>query len=394
MRLTSQAVGKLELPQGRSEAIHFDDAFPGFGIRLRAGGSANWVFQYTIGDRQRRMTLGSAKVVDAATARANAAKLHARVKLGEDPAGTKAADRARANETFGACLKPYLARYRNRVSPRTYSDDERYLVKGFAPLHGLRIDKIERRDIAVELARLTEAAPIAANRARSALSRFLSWCLSEGLCETNAAAFTNKNEEKTRARVISDDELRSIWRALRREGDYGDIVKLLILTGQRATEIADLRWDEIDLGPQAAILLPPGRTKNKRPHIVPLSAPARAILEVQRPNGRELVFGTGKGGFSCWSFSKRRLDEAVKIKPWVIHDLRRTCATGMAKLGAQPHIIEAVLNHVSGHKAGVAGIYNRSTYEAEKRTALDRWAEHVAAIVEGRESNVTPLKRA
>lgn len=395
MRLTSSQVNRLDLPPGKSEAIHFDEDFPGFGIRLREGGSRSWIFQYQMGGRQRRMTLGSAKVMDAAMARTTAAKLHARVRLGEDPAQTRAEDLAKADETFLACLKTYLSRRRDTVRPATYSENERHLMKGFAALHGMRIDKIDRRDIAVQLARLTLNGKIEANRARASLSNFLNWCVREGLVETNVATGTNKNAEETRTRVLTDAELREIWQALPLATVFGDIVKLLILTGQRATEIADLRWEEIDLG-AGTITLPPGRTKNKRPHIVPLSATAHAILAEQRFNGRELVFGKpgSKGGFSSWSFSRRPLDQVVKIEPWVFHDLRRTCATGMAKLGVQPHVVEAVLNHVSGSKSGVAGIYNRSTYEPEKRQALDRWAEHVSAIVEGRESNVTSMRRA
>ena len=111
--------------------------------------------------------------------------------------------------------------------------------------------------------------------------------------------------------------------------------------------------------------------------------------------GRDLVFREGAGGFSGWSRAKDALDEACGVKDWTLHDLRRTAATRMADLGVQPHVIEAVLNHISGHKAGVAGIYNRSTYAAEKRAALDLWAGHVKMIVAQADgANVTRLKRA
>jgi integrase len=174
------------------------------------------------------------------------------------------------------------------------------------------------------------------------------------------------------------------------------------LTGQRADEIASLRWSEIR---DDAILLPGERTKNHRQHIVPLSAPALGILQGQAHRVtaagelRDLIFGLGDGPFSGWSRSKEMLDAKIAertgkpLPHWIPHDLRRTAATGMAELSVQPHVIEAVLNHVSGHKAGVAGIYNRSSYEREKRQALDLWAEHLAAVVEGRVSNVTTLPR-
>jgi len=146
---------------------------------------------------------------------------------------------------------------------------------------------------------------------------------------------------------------------------------------------------------RALIALPGRRTKNGRPHDVPLS---RAALEAlsghPRRDDRDLVFGEGEGSFSGWSKAKTALDERCRVKDWTLHDLRRTAATRMADLGVQPHVIEAVLNHVSGHKAGVAGIYNRSTYAAEKRAALDLWANHLmVAIAQADGSNVTKLKR-
>jgi integrase len=158
--------------------------------------------------------------------------------------------------------------------------------------------------------------------------------------------------------------------------------------------------------------IPPERTKNNRPHDVPLSVHARAILQEQpRRAGRDLIFGEGEGAFQGWGRAKRALDGRIlaarkaaakevgtdlrKVKPmpaWRLHDLRRTVATRMADLGVQPHVIEAVLNHISGHKAGVAGVYNRSTYIAEKTAALALWAEHVLALVQGREGKIVPLK--
>src|SRR5262249_36496779 len=156
------------------------------------------------------------------------------------------------------------------------------------------------------------------------------------------------------------------------------IVRLLMLTGQRRKEIGALQWSEVSDG---AITLPAERTKNDLAHEVPLSAQAQDILaSVHRIIGRDAVFGR-TDGFSAWSIPKRELDEASGVKDWVLHDLRRTCATRMADLGVQPHIIEAVLNHISGHKRGVAGVYNRSTYSSEKRDALNRWAGHIRLIL-------------
>jgi integrase len=145
-------------------------------------------------------------------------------------------------------------------------------------------------------------------------------------------------------------------------------------------EIADLSWSEVDLD-KATITLPPSRTKNHREHIIPLSAPALEILKGRAPNGRELVFGSGDRGFSGFSKAKRALDERAKLKePWVVHDIRRSVATGLAKL-VQPHIVECVLGHTSGFRAGVASVYNRHAYEAEKREALDLWGKHIRQLV-------------
>ena len=394
MKITKANIDRLTLPKGKKDHIEFDELLPGFGVRLREGGSRRFIFQYKVGAKQRRMNLGNCAAIDSTTARKQAAELHAKVRLGEDPAGTKAESRRRAEETFGQCVKTYLTWQRRQVRQKTFVDIERHLVRNLAPLHGLHIARIDRRAIAAQLSRLAGRAPVQANRTRASLSKFLNWAAGEGLVESNAALHTNKVEErKPRDRHLSDAEIQAVWQALP-QGDYGDILKILLLTGQREREIGDLRWDEIDFG-RGVIDLSPQRTKNHRRHIVPMSVPVHAILEAcPRQQDRGLVFGNGAGGFSGWSKAKTRLDEAVKIPVWRIHDLRRTCATGMAELGVQPHIIEAVLNHVSGHKAGVAGIYNRSSYEAEKATALAIWADHVVAVVEGRKTKVAPLKRA
>jgi len=390
MRLATGTIANLHLPRGRSEITHFDSDIGGFGIRLRKTGSKSWVFQYDFVGKTKRITLGKVSAIDPAKARAIASELHAKVRLGQDPAAVKAESKARDAETFGAAVKPYLQWQRARVRPSTLRHLERHLLVNLAPLHSLPIDKLDRRAIAAQLARMT-GSPVQANRTRSTLTSFLNWAMREGLVDSNPALATNKYPEQPRDRVLSDAELRSLWLALP-EGDFGDIVKILTLTGQRAREIADLHWDEINFE-KGVIELPPHRTKNRRRHSIPMSPMVRTMLERRERNGCDFVFGvSGTSGFSGWSRCKERLDKALGIPDWAVHDLRRVFATGAAEIGIQPHIIEAVLNHVSGHKGGVAGIYNRAAYEAEKATALCRWAERVAAIVEGRKSNVTPLR--
>jgi integrase len=436
MKLTAKEIRGLELPPGKADHLFWDDDIPGFGLRLRAGGSRNWVFQYALGDKQRRLSLGAAtpesftkqKSLDGTIKlgiREQAALLHASVKLGQDPAGKKTEARKRASDTFEAIAKKYLAAKKPGMRRGSYDQIQRHIETYSKQLNGLQVAAITRRDIATVIGNVKEnSGAVTSNRVRSTLSDFFGWAMSEGIdgIESNPVLNTNKSEEKPRERVLRDHELRAIWR---HAGDdhYGSIIKLLMLTGQRADEIASLRWIErtVTLLPEkritdtiklpavniSAIELPAERTKNKRPHIVPLSGPADAILFAQpeRANDdgslRELVFGIGQQGFSGWSRCKERLDERIEkdlgapLDHWTPHDLRRTMSTLMNdRLGVLPHVVEAILNHVSGSKGGVAGVYNKALYLRERSDALNLWASHLTAIVEGRENNVTPFKRA
>src|SRR5262245_30352992 len=242
-KLTKATVAALTLPRRKSELLVFDSELPGFGVRLREGGSKTWVFQYKIGNKHRRVTLGHVSALEPAAAREQAGKLHAQVRLGQDPAGAKAESRAHADETFGACVTLFLAWQRERV--KSFCDVERHLVRNLAALHNLPLVKIDQRTIAGPLARFSaRGSLVQANRTRASLSKFFNWCRGERLAEYNAAAFCNRNPERSRDRVLSRQELKKVWAALP-DSDYGDIVKLLVLTGQRATEISDLQWSEI-----------------------------------------------------------------------------------------------------------------------------------------------------
>jgi integrase len=403
MKLTTKSIRAAALARGRSESILFDDDVPGFGLRLREGGSRTLVFQYKLGAKQRRMVLGSVSAVDFAETRKAAEKLYARVKLGEDPAGNKAETKAKAHRTFEAVADDYLHYQKENIRERSYADVERHLRKHAKPLHRLNIEKISRADIATCIAGVRKnSGAVTGNRVRATLSAFFGWAIGEGILDANPVVGTNRTEEKTRDRVLLPNELRVIWNTLP-ANDFGSIMKLLMLTGQRAGEIAGLRRPEIQ---DNKIELPGERTKNHRPHTVPLSDAALEIIKTQPKRvgldgkPRDLIFGIGEGPFSGWSNSKEALDAAIKdatgqeLPHWTPHDLRRSFATHAAeKLGIQPHIIEAVLNHVSGHRGGVAGIYNRAMYEPEKRAALNRWAEYLMALVEDQGSKVVPLRR-
>jgi integrase len=260
----------------------------------------------------------------------------------------------------------------------------------------MQLTKIDRRTIATRMSRIAATSgPVESNRVRSSLAAFFAWCIREGLTETNPAAGGSKAPERVRERVLTAAELKAIWAATASDRDHDTIVRLLMLTGCRANEIGGLRWSEIE---GDRILLPAGRTKNSRAHIVPLAPAARTILDGRpRRDDRDFVFGRDHDrGFTGWSSTKAELDARIgaAVKPWVHHDLRRTMATGMAEIGIAPHIIESCLNHVSGFRRGIHGVYNRATYEEPMRHALNAWADHLLAIVEGRRAakKVVPLR--
>jgi integrase len=346
----------------------------GFGARRQRKG----VFFYCRYRHQGRQVMHSIGRLGAPwtpeTARNEARRLLGIVSTGVDPCA-----QALASEGFATAIDRYLERKRTSLKPTSFRETERYLRDYSAPLHTLSLAHIDRRKIAALLGDIeTNSGATTRNRARSALSAMFAWCISEGLLETSPVTGTAKaSENGGRERVLSTDELRLLWRAL---GDdpFSSVVRLLLLTGQRRTEIGNLQWTEIDLK-RKLIILPPERVKNGRQHMLPLSAQAHAIIAgVPRRNTTDYLWG--ERGFIHWERVKAALDERVGIPPWTLHDLRRTCATQMGELGILPHVIETTLNHVSGHKAGVAGIYNRSKMTDAVREGLQRWADHVDKI--------------
>jgi len=398
MKLTVKSTSELTLPLGSKDAVFWDDDISGFGIRLREGGSRTWIYRYRRGSKQRSMVLGSAQSVPLAVARANASKLEAEIRLGADPAWKKETANFAADTTLGVLAHQYLEARKSKWRPTSRTHVTRHLLKYAKPLHGLPVTAVTQRNVANLLTNVTkESGEATSNHVRSTLSALFGWAIKEGirLPEGNVVAYTNKHEQKSRDRVLTDNELKTIWNTCR-DDDFGAIIKLLILTGQRENEIGGLRCDEVH---DQHILLPKERTKNNRAHIIPLADPAKAILARFQTNGRIHVFGRVDTGFTGWGYAKRGLDADIAkagkpLAHWVIHDLRRTVVTRMAELGVQPHIIEAVVNHTSGHKGGVAGVYNRATYDREKSAALNLWAEHITAVVEGRTAAVVPMKRA
>jgi integrase len=370
-----------------TDRFEWDAKLTGFGKRVRDG-RETWIIQYRLGHKQRRMTIGTCAKLTQAQAREAARKRLAQVELGQDPAADKRQTRTEAKHTLRAVVARYLEAKQGAIRPRTYVEVCRYLNEHWSPLHSVPVNAVRRADVALELGKMIRknGSPAAA-KARSALSAFYVWAMGEGIAEANPVIGSNKPVEgPPRDRVLSDNELAAIWRAAP-DDDYGRVVRLLVLTGCRREEIGGLRWTEIDPEEQL-IRLPSERVKNGRAHDVPLSDLAWSIL--QQPVTGEHVFGRDATGFRAWAYGKEGLDKRLgdSVAPWRLHDVRRTVATHMADLGVMPHVIEAALNHQSGHKRGPAGVYNRSRYDREVRNALALWSDHVGALVEGTERKV------
>jgi integrase len=397
VKLTKDTVTKLALPAGRDEHVIWDDDIPGFGVRLRPH-STTYIFRYRHGKRQPCVTIGSVAAISATQARAEAAKLYARVRLGEDPAGERADARVRASETMGLALRQYLVHKQAELRPGSFENVDRHLMKHAAPLHRLELAKAaERRTVATLLAKVaSDSGPVEANSMKGSLSGFFNWCIGQGLLEGTdpTIGMANAPTKGPRSHVPTDAEIVKIWNALRAD-DYGDIVRLLVLTLCRLSEIGGLAWEEVDFS-AGLIRLPGPRTKTGVARDVPMSAPVRQILERrhQLGSGRKHVFGTGQGGFSGWSRAKRGLDQRAGVTGWVIHDLRRYGSTVMNNEGiALPHIIESALGHAVGDR--VARTYNLAVYQEQVRAALELWCSRVMQLISGerKPAKVLALRR-
>lgn len=386
MKLTEGVAAQIEVPAGARDVIVVDDVLPGFGIRKFASGRASYFVKYNVGPQQRKITLGAVVPGVLAEMRRKASDVLARARLGQDVSAERKVVREHRKVLFEELAKTFLAQKRKELRPSSYDAAKRHFEQHWAVFYGYEVKDITRRDVvrAVDAMAETRGA-VTADRAKASLSTFFAWAIEKDYADANPTRDIRARGQKSKTtRVLTEDELVAIWlQSL--GGEYATIIRLLILTAQRKNEIGGLNWPEIDFDRQQ-INLPAERCKNHRPHIVPLSVPAAALLaEVPRRAGRELLFGRGEGSFSGWSKMKLSIDARLPtgMVPWTVHDLRRSVATHMAERGiAEPHVLEAILNHVSGHKAAVAGIYNRAVYAAEKRVALNAWAAHILQLVE------------
>jgi integrase len=431
MKLTVLNIETWKPTAVRQEILDRDGLY----LIVQTSGMKSWALRYRrkSDGKAVKHTLGSYPAISLKAARAMATALRADIERGADPHGDKVATRHRAteiNDSFDAVARRFIAEHqfrRNRswtwaarvlglmvdadaaVEPKTCppllvvrdgSKDQRgrrrvSLVDRWG---ARRIGDITRADVIAALDEIGGRTPILANRMHAVLGKLFRWADAKGISNQNPTVNIERNKEQSRERVLDDKELRAVWAAACKLDDpFADILRLLILTGQRRSEIAGLRWSEIDLE-ERLLHLPGTRTKNEKAHDVPLSAPALAIVagRQQRLPGVDHVFTVGRKPVTGFSRMKEKLDAASGVTDWTVHDLRRTVASGLQKLGVRLEVTEAVLNHKSGSMAGMVKIYQVHDYAPEKRAALEAWANHVSELVETvhkRATNVTPYRR-
>ncbi|MBK1619822.1 hypothetical protein CKO42_15500 [Lamprobacter modestohalophilus] len=417
-RITRATIEQTKLPDGKVQHDIFDTVLPGFGVRIGKRKRVYFVMTRQLKGgvwKQVRVTIGSTAELDLASARQQAQEAIERAKQGKDPSGIRSerqeALMQRSRDTYATVrasfLKLYIGRQNKRPAPGTLNEMERALSSDvFTGWAERPMADITERDIIQSLDQLIErGSTTMANRVLAYLRLIFKWAKARHIIDRNPTLDIDKaGSEVSRDRVLSMDELRAIWKATEAthvgHGDlYQGIVRILMLTGQRREEIGGMRWSEIvedyalehdnqgrPTATCTALVLPPERTKNGRKHIVPLSAPALEIIEARRAEqaamglNTELVFTSrGASSFSGWSKSKGRLDGRANLaESWRLHDLRRSFVTHAAdKLRIAPHVLEAIVNHASGTKGGIAGVYNRAEHLSDRRRTLDAWADYL-----------------
>jgi integrase len=398
MQFNKAAIAALVVPDGKSEVFEWDDTMPGFGVRLRSGGSKTWVAQYRIGGRQRRESLGDVRKVRIEDARKVARQRFASCELGIDPrAGQKPAI------TLRKAAASYLDVQQDRLRPATFVQLTYHMEKLWKPLLDRELDAIKRADVAARLQELVKTnGRTSAARARANLAALYGWAQREGITESNPVQNTNNPAEgiPSRDRVLDDAEVKIIWDNCRAD-DFGAITKLLLLTGCRKQEIGQLSWAEIDFD-SGVTTLPRERTKSRHALVLTLPRLALDILRAQpRRDGSDYIFGGlkgGKNGFAAWSWCKLDLDNRITaargsaLPRWTLHDLRRTMRSGLGLLGISPDIAERCIGHIKG--SAVERTYDRYTYQPQIKTALAAWAAHIEQLTKstGKRDRIVSLR--
>ena len=384
IRLTKSAIDALPTPQ--SDVVHWDVGFPGFGVKVTPKGRKVFVVLYRTGgagSKLRKYTIGPYGRVTLHQARVAAQKVVAAKLEGRDPAAEKReAKRRVVADRVEDLLESFIAQRlsQNRSAGEVSRLLRREIGKAWT---GKSIHDVTKRDVVEVISAIEQrGAPVAANKTLKSIKTFLRWCVGRAVLDQSPAeGVPLPAKEVARDRVLDDEELAQVILVARQlGGPYAGIVELLALTGQRREEVARLSWEELDLE-QRIWTLPKSRTKNAKQHAVHLSEQSLDVL--MRAGKRELfVFSTlGAKSFNEFSKAKRQLDQLSGVTGWRLHDLRRTCVSGMARLGVAPHVADKILNHQSGTILGVAAVYQRHEFLAERRAALDLWGAHVSEIL-------------
>ncbi len=375
-RLTTVGVERLK-PPAKGRADYADAVLPGLHLRVTEKCHKSWSVVYRINGKQRRMTLGSYPRLDLIDARAAAREALQAVDRGVDPIQLRRAAEPAALSTFGAVARSFIERYA-KPQLTSWAETQSVLERYVLPQWGGRpIADIAKRDVILLLDQVADGGG-SANRVLGAARRVFNWACERDMLDASPTTYIKRPVKAVaRDRVLTDDEVVAVWAACE-ELSYpmGAFVKLLLVTAQRRTEVATMQWSNVDLD-AAVWTLPAERAKSGRAHQVPLSPLALDILNSVPQFDGPYIFTTtgGERSVSGYSRAKRRLDALAPVADWRLHDLRRTAASGMAKLGTPVNVLSKVLNHVSaGAHGGVTAIYNRYAYEDEKRQALDAWA--------------------
>ena len=409
-RLAKLPAARVEVPDGKGRGLY---------LVIQPSGAASWALRYRAAGAARKLTLGRYPALGLAAARKHAAEALGQVAGGKDPARAKTAARAATRaetDKVERVVELFVERYA-KPKTRDWRETERMLVKEVAGRwKGKRLSEIMRSQVNAMLDEIVDrGAPIRANRVFAQLRKMCKWAIGRGIIERSPCdGVTPPSPENKRERVLADVEIKRVWQAAEAlDWPFGPIVKLLLLTGARRDEVAGMRWSEISLN-ERSWTIPKDRSKNDRARMIPLSDAAMAILQSLPHIGDRVDFvfsTTGRTAVSGFSRMKSTIDGLIAerlreeaedrgdvanaMSDWILHDLRRTLATNLQRLGVRLEVTEAVLNHVSGSRAGVVGVYQRHDWATEKRQALDVWARRLDAIVTGGESsNVIELRSA
>jgi integrase len=385
IKLTKSAIDALT--KTTSEVVYWDAACPGFGVKVTPQGRKVFVVVYRTGgagSKQRKYTIGPYGRVTLHQARVAAQKVFTAKLEGRDPAAEKREARRRVvADQVEDLLENFITQ---RLAPnRSAAAISRLLRREVGTAwSGRSVHTISKRDVVdLTCAIVQRGAPGSANKTLKSLKTFLRWCVGQAVLDRSPAeGVPLPAKEVARDRVLNDTELGKILFAAQTiGGPYGGIVKFLALTGQRREEVAGLRWEELDLDRQVWTI-PKARTKNAKAHMVHLSTQALAVLTRTQAKGALVFTLQGSKRFQDFTHAKRRLDQLSGVTAWRLHDLRRTCVSGMARLGVAPHIADKILNHQSGTISGVAAVYQRHDFLAERRAALDQWGGHIDRLME------------